>query len=90
MPELRRRGPGACALTLQRESRLSFLQEQGRETELREADYGPFASFYILLTIPLALTVPSKHIPCPLCCQIHNVNTPKMQSHRGPKTNSLN
>lgn len=91
MPEPRRRGPGAWALTLQRGSRLSSPQGQGRETELREADYDLLASSYHVVPKLLLHQLPtSKHIPCPLCCQTCNLNTPKMQSHSGPKTNSLN
>lgn len=33
----------------------------------------------------LHLLLISKHIPCPLCCQTCNLNTPKMPSHSGPK-----
>lgn len=48
MPEPRRSGPGASALTLQRGSKLSFLQESEKETELRKAEDAPFASLYVI------------------------------------------
>lgn len=38
----------------------------------------------------LQLLLTSKHKPCSLCCQTCNLNTPKIQSHSGPKRNSLN
>lgn len=88
MPEPRRRGPGALAPSLQTGSKRSFLQELEKETELRKAEDGPFASYYVISS-PFKIHMHLlKHFPCPLCCT-HNLNTPKMQSHSGPKTNSL-
>lgn len=69
----------------------AFHRGRGKRQSL-VGDHGPLSSFGCFPQTPkplVYLLATFKHIPCPLCCQTCNLNTPKMQSHSGPKTNSL-
>lgn len=66
----------------------AFHRGRGKRQSL-VGDHGPFSSFGSFPQTPkplVDLLTTFKHIPCPLCCQTCNLNTPKMQSHSGPKT----